>query len=341
MIKQFKGETADEVWRYAAESLVFEDENQLEESRLGSVKEYLHCSLCLRNPRQRWVLSRKPAINPAFAIAELIWILQGRNDAAFLNYWNPVLPRFSGADETYYGAYGRRLRVGLGFDQIDRAYRILTNNPSSRQVVLQIWDGQKDMPNKEGQARAADIPCNVIAMPKVRAGKLEWMQIMRSNDLFLGTPHNFIQFTSLQEIMAGWLGLDVGSFVLITDSLHVYVHDLEKLQITEKAPYAPNTDSLALPKDEFDHVLLLMGNAMDELRNDSLSPARFTTLLDETDLPISWRNLLRIVAADVARRRDWADEMKNAADQCTNLALNVAWKAWLERCLSPTAQTLS
>ncbi len=337
MIKQFDGDTADEIWLQAAKSLIFGDDSQRQESRLGTVREYLHCGLYLRDPLQRWVLSRKPAINPAFAIAELIWILQGRNDAAFLNYWNPALPKFSGDDDTYYGSYGHRLRFGLGFDQIDSAYRILAKNPNSRQVVLQIWDGQKDMPDQDGQARAADIPCNIVAMPKVRAGKLEWMQVMRGNDLFLGTPHNFIQFTSLQEIMAGWLGLSVGSFVLISDSLHVYEHDLEKLKITENMPVAPNTDSLALSRDQYDYVLKIMGSVMDDLRSDMLVAARFTQLIERTDLPESWCNLLRIVAADAARRRNWIDEMTNAAGQCTNPALNAAWKAWLERCLSHNA----
>ncbi|MGZ5043188.1 MAG: thymidylate synthase [Methylobacter sp.] len=336
MIKQFEGDTADEIWRQAAQSLIFEGDSQHQESRLGSVKEYLHCCLHLRDPLQRWVLSRKPAINPAFAIAELIWILQGRDDAAFLNYWNPVLPKFSGHDETYYGAYGLRLRTGLGFDQFDRAYQVLAKNPNSRQVVLQIWDGQKDMPDQDGLSRSEDIPCNIVAMPKVRDGKLEWMQVMRGNDLFLGTPHNFVQFTSLQEIMAGWLGLGVGSFVLVSDSLHVYEHDLEKLKITKTIPYAPNTDSLALSKDEYDHVLRTIGNIMEELRSDLLSPVRFTQLINGTNFPISWRNLLLIVAADAARRRGWVAEMESAASQCTNPALNVAWEAWLERCLLNT-----
>jgi thymidylate synthase len=340
MIKQFEGDTADEIWRQAAESLLFGEDSQHQESRLGAVKEYLHCCLHLRDPLQRWVLSRKPAINPAFAIAELIWILQGRDDAAFLNYWNPALPKFSGNDETYYGAYGQRLRTGLGFDQINRAYQVLAKNPDSRQVVLQIWDGQKDMPDQGGQSRSADIPCNIVAMPKVRAGRLEWMQVMRGNDLYLGTPHNFIQFTSLQEIMAGWLGLDVGSFVLVSDSLHVYEHDLAKLMIAETMPSARNTDSLALPKDKFDHVIRIIGIAMDELRTDSLLPARFIELIYNATLPKSWCNLLCIVAADAARRRNWVEEMESAGSECTNPALNAAWSAWLERCRSHNTEHL-
>ena len=134
--------------------------------------------------------------------------------------------------------------------------------------------------------------------------------------------------------MAGWLGLGVGSFVLMSDSLHVYEHDLDKLKITEDIPYAPNTDSLALSKDQFDYVLNIMGSVMDELRNDFLSPARFTQLIEGTELPKSWCNLLLIVAADAARRRNWTDKMNSSAAECSNPALIAAWKAWLERCQS-------
>jgi len=334
MIKLFEGNTADQLWRNAAEALLRGDDCRNEESRLGPMREYIHCNLHLSDPLQRWMLSRQPAINPAFAIAELVWILQGRNDAAFPNFWNPALPRFSGYSKIYHGAYGFRLRGNLGLDQIDRAYRVLAVNPKSRQVVLQIWDGKKDLPHLNGDACSADIPCNVVAMPKIRDGKLEWLQVMRSNDLFLGTPHNFIQFTSLQEIMAGWLGVGVGSFVLISDSLHIYEHDIEKIKIAQVAPSARNTDSLALPKDKFDQVLSIIGNAMDELRAEELLPARFMQLIGSIGLPTSWRNLLCIVAADTARRRHWSVEMEAASSQCTNPALNAAWDAWFERCKS-------
>lgn len=332
MSKLFEGDTADEIWRKAAGALMFGDDCLRQESRLGPIKEYLHCSLHLRDPLQRWMLSRQPAMNPAYAVAELVWILQGRNDAAFPNYWNSALPSFAGNSETYYGAYGHRLRGNLGLDQIERAYQVLTMNPNSRQVVLQIWDGQKDMPYQDGSARDADIPCNIVSMPKIRAGKLEWLQVMRSNDVFLGTPHNFVQFTSLQEIMAGWLGVEVGSFVLMADSLHLYERDLDKLKVSETTPPARNTDSLALSKKEFDLVLSIVGNAMDELRAAELMPTRYGQLINDNNLPISWKNLLCIVAADAARRRNWINEMMAASSQCTNPALNTAWSAWVARC---------
>jgi thymidylate synthase len=336
MIHLFEGSTADEIWRQAADALINSDTTSLQASRLGPMREQLHCALHLRDPRQRWVNSRRPAMNPAFAIAELVWILQGRNDAAFLNYWNPALPNFAGHGDTYHGAYGFRLRQHLGVDQLERAYQILSQNPDSRQVVLQIWDSQVDLPHSDGTTRNADIPCNIVAMPKIRAGKLEWLQVMRSNDLFLGTPHNFVQFTSLQEIMAGWLGVEVGSFVLMTDSLHLYSGDIEKLVFAEPNPPTANNDLLNLKKNEFDRVLALIGETMDQLRSAHLLPKRFVQLINRTDLPAGWHNLLRIVAADSARRRNWQDEMNQASSSNTNPILNAVWQAWRERCEGTT-----
>jgi thymidylate synthase len=333
MFHYFDGTTADEAWRKAAKELMSGDFN-VHPSRLGPMRELLHCGISLRDPRQRWVLSRRPAINPAFSIAEVIWILLGRNDSAFLNYWNPSLPKFAGLGPTYHGAYGSRLRNNFGFDQIERAYQVLSANPDSRQVVLQIWDSVKDAPHSDGTSRDSDIPCNLMASLKIRSERLEWLQVMRSNDVFLGTPHNLVQFTSLQEVIAGWLGIELGSFLLVTDSLHLYEHDVAQCSMAEFPSVVMNTDSLALSKGEFTRILPLVEKAMDELRSDHLSSSRLLSLIESLGLPSGWANSMYIVAADTARRRHWTDEMNFLASRCSNLALLDAWCAWLGRCSS-------
>ena len=108
----------------------------------------------------------------------------------------------------------------------------------------------------DGTPADRDIPCNVVAMPKLRDGKLEWLQVIRSNDMFLGVPHNFVQFTSVQEVLAGWLGVECGSYTQISDSLHVYEHHWENVKASTTLPsvVAPNDDHLALPRRESDQV---------------------------------------------------------------------------------------
>src|SRR6266436_8924820 len=115
-MKVFQSLTADGVWRTALGALNSVGESQ--PSRGGPTRELLHVALCVENPRQRWVLSREPAINPAFSIVELVWVMTGRRDSALPNFWNPALSKFAGDDCTYHGAYGYRLRHRFGMDQL-------------------------------------------------------------------------------------------------------------------------------------------------------------------------------------------------------------------------------
>lgn len=331
MTGRFVADTADAIWRAAAKDLIEGSDVLRQDSRIGPTRELLHCTFVLNQPRQRWVLSRRPAINPAFAIAETVWILQGRNDADFVNFWNPLLPKFAGEGDKYHGAYGYRLRHGLHIDQLERAYQALLYNPDSRQVVLQIWDGRIDLPEASGRARDPDIPCNIVSMPKIRNGRLEWMQVMRSNDLFLGTPHNFIQFTVMQEVMAGWLGIEPGSYVQLSDSLHFYEKDMAQISVTPTGSTAVNTETLALPKDDFDRMLSELIRAMDQLRHPALLRQDFLSILRTTELPRGWRMVFAVAAADAARRRGWHAEMEEAAALCTNPMLSEAWANWLDR----------
>jgi thymidylate synthase len=181
--------------------------------------ELLHVGLTIDNPRQRWIPSRIPALNPAFALAEIVWIINGSNDAKVINYWNPALPQFAGHVEKYHGAYGFRLRNHFNIDQLEKAYYSLQKNGISRQVVLQIWDSKNDMPDNNGKPVSEDIPCNLSSLLKIRNHKLEWMQINRSNDIYRGLPYNIVQFTTLQELIAGWLGIEVGTYNHLSEML--------------------------------------------------------------------------------------------------------------------------
>lgn len=336
MTRFFNSDTADGAWRLSVKALLEGDDVLTQPSRLGPTREILHATFSINDPRQRWVLSRTPAFNPAYAIAELVWILLGRNDSAFPNFWNPALPKFAGSGDTYHGAYGYRLRNNLGIDQIERAYKVLLNDPESRQVVLQIWDSRYDLPDESGKPVAPDIPCNICSMPKVRNGKLEWLQIMRSNDIFLGVPNDIFWFTALQEIMAGWLGIEVGTYVHVSDSLHCYEHDLKAFDASNEAIIVGSTDNLAIPKPESDRAISIIGGSMDRLRSPNLTPSEYRSCLKNNELPEGYLNMLLVAAADSARRRGWTVEVAETVSECTNPALKAAWERWEQRTNSRT-----
>lgn len=335
-MRLFEGRTANEAWSEAAAAFLTEGGGREQESRAGSTREILRAAFTIRNPLERWVIARRPAINPAFAIAETVWILAGRDDSALLNHWNPELPKYTGPGERYHGAYGHRLRRRFGLDQLEHAYLALSKNPDSRQVVLQIWGSEIDLPDEEGEPASPDIPCNVLSMLKVRGGRLEWTQVMRSNDLFKGAPYNFVQFTVLQEVMAGWLGLQVGSYDHLSDSLHVYEDDCGSLEGFDKqAEVVPNTDSLRLPKEESDAAFATVERRLDAMTDDHLTEGRMRELARGDGLPEAFENLFRVAAADSARRRGWIGLAEALAGGCTNGALLQAWEGWLSRTGAP------
>lgn len=331
MFQVFEGKTADEVWQRVAQTFQNCDGIALQSSRAGSTYEILHAAMSISNPLQRWIVSRQPPINPAFALAEVVWILTGRNDSAFLNYFNRDLRKFSGNESTYHGAYGYRLRYHIGTDQLDRAYKALMLDPDSRQVVLQIWDSEADLPDDNGNARDPDIPCNLLSVLKVRDAKLEWMQIMRSNDLFLGSPYNFIQFTYLQEILAGWLNVGVGSYNQISDSLHVYEKDYDSLKKFRPEEPAPNIDSIALDKDNSEKAFNELASRIDIFGKERLSKAEHLKLALWPEAPKAFQNILYVLAAEAARRRGWIHEALEIMGACSNPIFAQTWGRWFNR----------
>lgn len=327
--------TADGVWRQAFNALSAAA-IQTQPSRAGETREILHVALAVDDPRQRWVLSRDPPLNPAFAIAEAICILSGCQEAPPLNFYNSALPLFSGNTPVYPGAYGYRLRHRFGVDQVRRACDSLLANPDSRQVVLQIWDAATDLPNEDGSPRNADIPCNLCSILKVRSGHLDWTQIMRSNDLHRGLPYNFVQFTILQEVLAGWLGLTLGVYHHWSDSLHAYIRDLGKFTLTNGLSVDLNNDSLAMSRDQGEPLVLELRQRIFDLTSPDLKSVDLQELAAMRSAPVGYRNLVTILAAESARRRGWYDLADEIASSCTNPQLSRAWTAWKMRVIRTT-----
>ena len=322
------GNSADEVWFEAAHKLIL-DETPITDSRSGFTKELLHVGFSIKNPRNRWVTSRLPPINPAFALAEVVWIMNGSNDANIINQWNPALPRYAGQTDYYHGAYGFRLRKHFKSDQLVRAYRVLLNNQKSRQVVLQIWDSNIDLPNKKGIPTAADIPCNICALLKIRDNKLEWCQIIRSNDLFRGLPYNFVQFTTIQEILSGWLGVELGTYNQLSDSLHLYTSDIESLKILKNPNENEKSfDNLALPYQDSVNCFHSLFNAMQQMVAIDITHQDFINLFTNGINPQAFQNILLVIGADIARRKGWSSLSDRLIDDCTNLLYKRLWKKW-------------
>lgn len=324
--------TSDAAWQQAFRLVsAASREEHCQSSRVGDMHEVLHVAIEVEDPRQHWVVSRLPAINPAFGIAEVVWILAGSNDAAVLNYWFPQLPKYAGQGPLYSGAYGYRLRRHFGVDQFERACEILSAAPNSRQAVLQYWDGRVDLPLEDGLPRCEDIPCNIMSLLKVRDGCLDWTQVMRSNDVCRGLPYNLLQFTVLQEVLAGWLGLNLGRYCHWSDSLHAYAEGFHDFSIGESTDPLKNLDDLRTDLRTGQRTIDEMFRRLVALTRPGLSANDVSQLALASSLPLPYQNLLVVLAAESARRRGYFDQAQSMMISCDNEILRLAWSSWTAR----------
>ena len=167
-------------------------------------------------------------------------------------------------------------------------------------------------------------------MLKVRQGKLEWSQIMRSNDVLLGMPYNFIQFTGLQEILAGWLELDIGTYNHYSDSLHLYNRDISKVDIAEETPLE-NKDSLSLCKEETEKLFKEIYERMKSLTSSGTVENDIYSLAQLDCEYNAYNNIMLIIASYVAKKKQNDDLVTELMKECTNKVYVAMWNRWIDR----------
>lgn len=187
--------------------------------RKGAAREIIGVGVEILDPRSR--VSRSQTRGRIFsALGELLWYLSGSDDLEMIRHYIPAYVK-SAHEGRIEGAYGPRL-FGSGARLVD-VVQILRENHDSRRAVVQIFD-HADLAN------SVDVPCTTSMQFLSRAGKLNLVVSMRSNDAYLGFPHDVFAFTMLQEIVARQLGLKLGRYFHFVGSMHIYEADLSNIE---------------------------------------------------------------------------------------------------------------
>lgn len=208
----------------------------------GPNRELRGVTLQLTNPRAR--LSRSESRGKVFsALGEFLWYLSGSNATDQITHY---ISKYSQYDEDgiVFGGYGPRLRGGT--DQLLTVIGLLRDRPSTRRAVIQIFDGKDIVQYHE------DVPCTCTLQFLSREDHLDLIVYMRSNDVFIGLPHDVFCFTMIQELVARSVGVDVGQYIHVVGSLHLYddkaedAHDFlaEGYYATNAMPPMPCVDPM-------------------------------------------------------------------------------------------------
>lgn len=209
-IMSIAGKTLDDVLRQVFKRLL--NGNLISPSK-GPCWEETGVLLEIANPRAR--LSRTETRGRAFsALGEFLWYMSGSNRLDFILHYIDGYETDDG--ETIHGGYGPRLFNLRGCNQIENVVSVLSERPYSRRAVIQLFDA-------EDLARHyKDIPCTCSLQFLIRGNKLHLIVSMRSNDAYLGLPHDVFCFTMLQEYIATILGVELGVYRHFVGSLHLY-----------------------------------------------------------------------------------------------------------------------
>jgi thymidylate synthase len=207
-----RGDTLDDLIRLVIEEIQSRGDRII--ATKGPAVEITGVLLELANPRAR--LSRTETRGkPYSCLGELCWYLAKSNDLAFIEYYIPAYQQFADDDVIFCG-YGPRLFNWDGVDQISNVTSLLRSKHTSRKAVIQLFD-RRDIIGEH-----KDVSCTCTLQLMVRREALHMITYMRSNDVFLGLPHDIFCFTMLQEIIARTIAVEVGTYKHAVGSLHLY-----------------------------------------------------------------------------------------------------------------------
>jgi thymidylate synthase len=228
-------------------------------------------------PRERVLWDPVRDANPFFHLFEALWMLAGREDTEFLSrFVRDFGERFGESDGRLHGAYGRRWRTALGFDQLDYVVNKLRRDPTTRQCVIQMWDADGDTLGGSDDLRGdwKDRPCNTHVYLRVReelaavvdlgSGNVRYLDMTvccRSNDIVWGAyGANAVHFSMLLEYLAARCRMRVGRLYQISNNWHAYEDVLR--------PYVDATEDVGRSPDLYSEFLIKRAARVVEMVKD-------------------------------------------------------------------------
>lgn len=163
-------------------------------------------------------------ISKSYLFGELLWYMTARDDIDFIQKFSGFWGRISDDGVHSNSAYGHILFKRHGFNQVEKIIDLLKTDKNSRRAVLNF-----NVPNVN-VIETKDEICTIALQMYIRDNKLHCTGIMRSNDIWLGTPYDVTFFTELQKYIAHRVGVEYGTYTHFVTSIHVYDRNFEDLK---------------------------------------------------------------------------------------------------------------
>lgn len=183
------------------------------------------------------ILTLRPT-NLKAAIDEILWIYQKKsNNTNDLNsrIWDSWADENGSIGKAYGYQIAQKHKYSEGeFDQIDRVLYDLKNNPSSRRIIINMY-------NHDDLHEMSLYPCAYSMTFNVADNKLNAILNQRSQDILVANNWNVSQYAILVHMLAQVSNLEVGEFVHVIADAHIYDRHIPLVEelISRKSFTAP------------------------------------------------------------------------------------------------------
>ncbi len=172
-------------------------------------------------------------IHTKSVVHELLWFLSGNTNIKYLkDNGVKIWDEWANTDGNLGPVYGKQWRDFGGVDQITWVIDRIKNNPECRRQIVSAW-------NVPELSKMALMPCHVLFQFRVQAGKLSMQLYQRSCDWFLGVPFNIASYSLLLHMVADVCDLEVGEFIWVGGSCHIYKNHFDQIKLQLSQPQKP------------------------------------------------------------------------------------------------------
>ena len=186
-------------------------------------------------------------------VAEQAWFIMGsRKPEDFLRTYTKIWDAFTNPGDVVTVAYGYRWRKHFGRDQLQLLIDLLKNEPGSRHGVVVTWDPAQDGLSLQ---KKKNVPCPYTFSVNIIGGRVHLHNIVRSNDMILGAPHDVAGFALLQCILAQELGLKPGIYSHSISNAHIYDTHFDVAKEIINRTNDHQTIHLVLPEKTYENIV--------------------------------------------------------------------------------------
>jgi thymidylate synthase len=263
----------------------------------------------------------------AYMIAEMVWYLSGNNSTEWISNYSAFWRNISDDGVTANSAYGARI-----FKQHD--YHFAPHDAGDGASVDTFyndisplwtqWQYIKDELKKDSDSRRAvihirmpqdsvlaqkDVPCTLTLQFFIRDGELHQVASMRSSDIILGIAYDIPAFTLFQELLALELGVGLGTYTHISNSLHIYERHFEMVERILEDPWVKEFPNRCKPMESMPSEppldrLVLEEMLLRSVKTQDALQEWVDTLKAEHTIQTYWKDWLLILASHRAQKLD-------------------------------------